>query len=77
MRGDFHARFREKLGVKFPLLTRLGTAAVGGMLFGTLFGVLVIPALFVLFQGLAEKLSKHKLIEIETEVECETSNDII
>ncbi|MCW3463439.1 efflux RND transporter permease subunit [Chitinophaga nivalis] len=35
----------------------IGTAAVGGMLIGTLFGVLVIPALFVLFQALQERIS--------------------
>jgi len=35
----------------------IGTGAVGGMLFGTLFGVFVIPALFVLFQGLQERIS--------------------
>jgi HAE1 family hydrophobic/amphiphilic exporter-1 len=27
----------------------IGAAAVGGMLFGTLFGVLIIPGLYVLF----------------------------
>lgn len=35
----------------------IGTAAVGGMLIGTLIGVLVIPSLFVVFQGLQEKIS--------------------
>ena len=35
----------------------IGTAAVGGMLIGTLFGVFVIPVLFVLFQTLHEKVS--------------------
>jgi len=41
----------------------IGTAAVGGMLIGTLIGVLVIPSLFVLFQGLQEKLSGQKYSE--------------
>jgi HAE1 family hydrophobic/amphiphilic exporter-1 len=35
----------------------IGTSAVGGMLFGTLFGVLVIPILFIIFQTLQEKAS--------------------
>lgn len=35
----------------------IGTAAVGGMLIGTLFGVFVIPVLFVIFQSLQEKIS--------------------
>jgi HAE1 family hydrophobic/amphiphilic exporter-1 len=35
----------------------IGTAAVGGMLVGTVFGVFVIPALFVVFQSLQEKIS--------------------
>jgi HAE1 family hydrophobic/amphiphilic exporter-1 len=38
----------------------IGTGAVGGMLIGTLFGLLVIPALFVIFQGLQEKIVKVK-----------------
>lgn len=35
----------------------IGTAAVGGMLIGTVFGIFVIPALFVVFQSLQEKIS--------------------
>jgi HAE1 family hydrophobic/amphiphilic exporter-1 len=35
----------------------IGTGAVGGMLIGTLCGVFVIPALFVVFQSLQEKIS--------------------
>ncbi|MGI4740521.1 MAG: efflux RND transporter permease subunit [Janthinobacterium lividum] len=35
----------------------IGTAAVGGMLIGTLLGVFVIPVLFILFQGLQERIS--------------------
>lgn len=35
----------------------IGTAAVGGMLIGTVFGVFVIPVLFVVFQSLQEKIS--------------------
>jgi HAE1 family hydrophobic/amphiphilic exporter-1 len=35
----------------------IGTGAVGGMLIGTLFGIFVIPALFIVFQTLQEKVS--------------------
>jgi HAE1 family hydrophobic/amphiphilic exporter-1 len=38
----------------------IGTSAVGGMLFGTLFGVLVIPVLFIIFQTLQEKATGKK-----------------
>jgi hydrophobic/amphiphilic exporter-1 (mainly G- bacteria), HAE1 family len=33
----------------------IGTGAVGGMLIGTIFGVFVIPVLFIVFQGLQER----------------------
>jgi HAE1 family hydrophobic/amphiphilic exporter-1 len=35
----------------------IGTGAVGGMLIGTIFGVFVIPILYIIFQTLQEKLS--------------------
>lgn len=35
----------------------IGLSAIGGMLIGTLIGVLVIPILFILFQSLQEKLT--------------------
>ena len=37
----------------------IGTGAVGGMLIGTLFGVFVIPVLFIIFQSLQEKISRQ------------------
>ncbi|WP_443938529.1 efflux RND transporter permease subunit [Pedobacter sp. MW01-1-1] len=42
----------------------IGTAAAGGMLFGTIFGVVIIPGLYFIFAKIAEK---HKLIKIEEE----------
>lgn len=36
----------------------IGISAVGGMLIGTMIGVLVIPSLFIIFQNLQEKFSK-------------------
>ena len=38
----------------------LGAAAVGGMLLGTLFQIIVVPGLFVIFQSLQEKISPIK-----------------
>ena len=35
----------------------IGTGAVGGMLIGTVFGVFVIPVLFIIFQTLQERIS--------------------
>ena len=42
----------------------IGSAAAGGMLFGTIFGVVIIPGLYFVFGKIAEK---HKLIKIEEE----------
>lgn len=42
----------------------IGTAAAGGMLFGTLFGVLIIPGLYYVFGRIAEK---HPLVQDEDE----------
>ncbi|UMB53237.1 efflux RND transporter permease subunit [Lutibacter sp. A64] len=41
----------------------IGTGAAGGMLIGTLVGVLVIPVLFVIFQGLQEKIGKKPSLD--------------
>lgn len=41
----------------------IGVGAIGGMLFGTLLGVFAIPALYVLFQGLQEKIKSNKYDE--------------
>lgn len=45
--------------------TSIGTGAVGGMLVGTIFGVLVIPILFIIFQNLQERISSKKTDEEE------------
>ncbi len=37
----------------------IGTAAAGGMLTGTLFGIFLIPGLYVLFAGLSERFSSR------------------
>lgn len=45
----------------------IGTAAAGGMLMGTVFGVLIVPGLYVLFAGIGRKkqiLHKKKLNRI-------------
>ncbi|MFV0365328.1 MAG: efflux RND transporter permease subunit [Mangrovibacterium sp.] len=36
----------------------IGSGAIGGLLIGTMFGIFVIPVLFVIFQNLQEKVSK-------------------
>lgn len=36
----------------------IGAAATGGMLFGTVFGIVIIPGLYVIFATIAEKLKK-------------------
>lgn len=41
----------------------LGTSVVGGMFVGILALLLLVPSLFVVFQGLQEKVSTHKKIE--------------
>ncbi len=42
----------------------IGTGAVGGMFIGTMIGILVIPAMFVVFQILEEKVKKTRVEEI-------------
>jgi HAE1 family hydrophobic/amphiphilic exporter-1 len=39
----------------------IGFSAVGGMLFGTVLGILVIPVLYIIFQNLQEKISPGKI----------------
>jgi hydrophobic/amphiphilic exporter-1 (mainly G- bacteria), HAE1 family len=41
----------------------IGFSAVGGMLFGTILGLLIIPALFILFQTIQEKFRPVSVIE--------------
>jgi len=43
----------------------IGTGAIGGMLFGTCLGVFVIPTLFIIFQGLQERVRKNKTVDDE------------
>jgi multidrug efflux pump subunit AcrB len=38
----------------------IGTASAGGMLFGTVFGVIIIPGLYVIFAQLSERFTKKK-----------------
>ena len=42
----------------------IGAAAAGGMVFGTLFGVLIVPGLYYIFARISEK---HILVENEEE----------
>ena len=38
----------------------IGTAAVGGMLIGTLFGLLLIPGLYNIFASMADKIVHYQ-----------------
>lgn len=42
----------------------IGAAAAGGMLFGTIFGVIIIPGLYVVFATLAEKFVRKGVKEV-------------
>ena len=39
----------------------IGSAAAGGMLFGTVFGVIIIPGLYIIFASIAEKFVKKDI----------------
>jgi HAE1 family hydrophobic/amphiphilic exporter-1 len=41
----------------------IGSAAAGGMLFGTIFGVVVVPGLYYIFAGIGSKSKKNQNIE--------------
>jgi HAE1 family hydrophobic/amphiphilic exporter-1 len=41
----------------------IGTGAVGGMLIGTVFGVFVIPGLFIIFQSVQERISRKPIVK--------------
>ena len=43
----------------------IGISAIGGMLFGTVFGILVIPTLFIIFQNMQEHISKTKIVILD------------
>jgi hydrophobic/amphiphilic exporter-1 (mainly G- bacteria), HAE1 family len=47
----------------------IGAAAAGGMLFGTVFGVILIPGLYVVFARMAEKLNRKKRKEVKAYTE--------
>jgi HAE1 family hydrophobic/amphiphilic exporter-1 len=49
----------------------IGTGAVGGMLIGTIFGVFVIPVLFVVFQRLQERISGKPVVSQEPVVDSQ------
>jgi len=44
----------------------IGTGAVGGMFVGTVFGILVIPSLYVFFQWLQEKITRKTPVIVQT-----------
>jgi len=52
----------------------IGVGAVGGMLIGTMIGILVIPTMYVIFQTLQEKLKKPEMRPI-SELNCLEGED--
>lgn len=52
----------------------IGVGAVGGMLIGTMIGILVIPTMFVIFQTLQEKIKKPEMQPI-SELNCLEGED--
>lgn len=46
----------------------IGTASAGGMLFGTIFGVIIIPGLYVIFAQLSEQFTKKKKIPVPVSI---------
>jgi HAE1 family hydrophobic/amphiphilic exporter-1 len=49
----------------------IGTGAVGGMFIGTIFGVFVIPVLFIIFQNIQERISRKPAVVEPATVEVE------
>jgi HAE1 family hydrophobic/amphiphilic exporter-1 len=49
----------------------IGTAAAGGMLFGTVFGVIIIPGLYVIFAGIGSGKRKKKTKKVIEEAYVE------
>ncbi|WP_292010713.1 efflux RND transporter permease subunit [Chryseobacterium sp.] len=45
----------------------IGAAAAGGMLFGTLFGIIIIPGLYVVFATIADQFNSEHVVEPLTE----------
>lgn len=53
----------------------VGLSAVGGMLVGTVLGILVIPSLYIIFQTLQDKFSSLGLVNIKEETTPKTKHD--
>lgn len=54
----------------------IGTGAIGGMLIGTIFGVFVIPVLFIIFQNLHERLGKKPIVASEKHISNNNTDNI-
>ena len=48
----------------------IGLSAIGGMLIGTMIGILVVPSLFIIFQLMQEKFSKSGMVNSNEEAEA-------
>lgn len=54
----------------------IGISAIGGMLIGTLIGVLVIPSLYIIFQTIQDKFSKSGMINSNDELINKITKDV-
>ena len=49
----------------------IGAAAAGGMIFGTIFGVIIVPGLYFLFAKVPKHTLKEEILEIINHIEHE------
>ncbi|SFS69778.1 hydrophobic/amphiphilic exporter-1, HAE1 family [Porphyromonadaceae bacterium NLAE-zl-C104] len=53
----------------------IGISAIGGMLIGTVLGVLIIPSLYIIFQTLHDKFAKSGIVNISDDSINKNSNE--
>ena len=49
----------------------IGAAAAGGMIFGTVFGVIIVPGLYFLFAKVPKHTLKEEILDIINHIEHE------
>jgi hydrophobic/amphiphilic exporter-1 (mainly G- bacteria), HAE1 family len=52
----------------------IGISAIGGMLIGTMIGIVIIPVLFILFQSLHESLSSQKIVTVDDNLNSQNND---
>lgn len=53
----------------------IGLSAIGGMLIGTIFGLLVIPSLYIIFQNIQDKFSRSGLVNTNDDFIAQTQDE--